>query len=102
MVAIPTCGLAHHGHRFRRAAQSRDEREVALLDDEARRRRISVGSAPRDTDGAFIPSNPKSINSNWIINQRLDARLTDSWRAWLGEAQAELMEAIREFAARYL
>jgi hypothetical protein len=64
--------------------------------------RVSVGSVARDADGAFIPSNPKSINSNWIINQRLDAHLTDSWRAWLGHAQARLMMAIKEFSAKHL
>jgi hypothetical protein len=64
--------------------------------------RISLGSATRDGDGAFIPSNPKSINSNWVIDQRLDYQLTSSFRKWLGTATAEMTRALAVFALRQL
>jgi hypothetical protein len=64
--------------------------------------RVSVGSARSDGDGAFIPSNPKSISTNWQIDQRLDHSLTDSMRGWLGQVHARLLQAIAGYATRNL
>ena len=64
--------------------------------------RVSVGSGPHKNDGAFIPSNPKSISSNWVVDQRVDVTLTDSLRVWLGRVQAQLMQAIAAFASGHL
>lgn len=63
---------------------------------------VSVGSGPHSKDGAFIPSNPKSVSSDWIFDRRVDAALTDACRTWLGPAQVRLIQAIARFATTSL
>ena len=63
---------------------------------------VSVGTGPHARDGAFIPSNPKSISSDWLFNQPVDATLTQVLRTWLGLVQARLVQAITAFASVHL
>ena|SRR5437867_894183 len=63
---------------------------------------LSVGGGPAAKTGAYVPSNPKSLSSDWVFDRAVDKRLTQSLRDWLGVSLADLLPATSDFADSYL
>jgi hypothetical protein len=63
---------------------------------------VSVGTGSSGKTGAYIPSNPKSLSSNWEFDQTVNVNLTFAFRKWLAKTVDDLLESASEFVRTHL
>lgn len=63
---------------------------------------LSVGGGNAAKAGAFVPSNPKSLSSDWQFDRVVDAELTRPLLGWLGLSLQRLLPAAHAFAVAHV